>query len=183
MSTHSGPPSRDRPHIIQRASVLDRALPPRRDYILLERTLDVNRAQFPQAQRPGPRAPPLRPHLARRFRVESIHVRNATALASVHPFQPIFRKRFFRLKHVVLEGNSAVRWTNGLSQLRLRAPNLETIRCDGGNWNTDLRNLAHEIGHANPAAAVGGSSKAAEGRDMACGTSITGTTRAPVADR
>ncbi|KAG0034595.1 hypothetical protein BGZ82_005696 [Podila clonocystis] len=34
-------------------------------------------------------------------RIESIHLRNATAIVPGHPFQPIFRKRFFRLKHVV----------------------------------------------------------------------------------
>ncbi|KAF9373988.1 hypothetical protein CPB97_000202 [Podila verticillata] len=90
-------------------------------------------------------------------RVESITFRNATTKAASHIFRPAYRKPFFRLKHLVFEGDSSLHWMNGLSLPWLRAPNLETIRCTSASAISylDVLNLRLEAKAATEAAAEG----------------------------
>ncbi|KAF9330790.1 hypothetical protein BG006_006300, partial [Podila minutissima] len=67
--------------------------------------------------------------------VKSIHLRNTQARADGHPAEPKFQKRFFRLKHLIMGGTSALLWSSMSGQLALpwiRAPNLET------SWVLDI---------------------------------------------
>ncbi|KAG0022194.1 hypothetical protein BGZ81_008634 [Podila clonocystis] len=89
--------------------------------------------------------------------VESITLRNATTEAHSHPFRPLYRTPFVRLRHLVLKGSSSLRWLNGGNLPWLRAPNLETIRCSSPRAIAymDITNLALEIKAATEAAAAG----------------------------
>lgn len=92
--------------------------------------------------------------------VESIHLRNTKAQAYGHPAEPAFRKRFFRLKHLTMEGASALLWggLSGQSSLPwIRAPNLETVSLTGEEIlrKSDLKNWVLDIEWANEAADLG----------------------------
>ncbi|KAF9384123.1 hypothetical protein CPB97_005916 [Podila verticillata] len=89
--------------------------------------------------------------------VESITFHNATTKAKSNIYCPQYRKPFFRLKHLVLEGNSSLQWIDGPVLPWLRAPNLETIRCTSPNaisW-MDVSNLVRDINGTKRAAAEG----------------------------
>ncbi|KAF9375701.1 hypothetical protein CPC16_000564 [Podila verticillata] len=89
--------------------------------------------------------------------VESITFRNTTTKAASHIFRPAYRKPFFHLKHLVLEGDSSLHWKNGFSLPWLRAPNLETIRCTSPSAISylDVLNLKLEAKAATEAVAEG----------------------------
>lgn len=92
--------------------------------------------------------------------VESIHLRNTKAQAYGHPAEPVFRKRFFHLKHLTMEGDSALLWSglNGQPALPwIQAPNLETVALRGEKHlhGSDLKNWVMDIEYANLAVDCG----------------------------
>ncbi|KAF9299099.1 hypothetical protein BGZ74_009106 [Mortierella antarctica] len=92
--------------------------------------------------------------------VKSIHLRNTQARADGHPAEPKFRKRFFRLKHLIMEGASALLWSSmgGKPALPwIRAPNLETVSLTGYETlhKSDLKNWVLDIDFAKQAADSG----------------------------